>query len=117
MRYPIVRRRVVREEGNFVCPVHSPTGSGLFEPLAYQVFNEDFIGTLEGLPSVGNEFCYDSVVFQPAGGGSVLAEVVGFSVNSDKSPAGGFVKTVLGELFSFVGHRWFLKNKVSFDTF
>ena len=53
---------------------------------------------------IGDEFTDDSVVFPSAGLGAVFSEVVHFSVDSDISSAGGFVKAVFWQLFSCLGH-------------
>ena len=53
-----------------------------------QTLNEDFIRTVEGLPGVGDKFGNESVVLPAAGCGTVLAEVVHFSSDSDKGSPG-----------------------------
>ena len=87
----------------------------VFEKSCDEGFDEDFVLGGEVLPSVGDEFSDDSVVFLSAGWGAVFSEVVHFSVDSDEGSSGGFVEAVFGELFSGVGHGHFCKNKVSFS--
>jgi hypothetical protein len=44
-----------------------------------QTFDGDFVGIVEGLPAMDDEFGYNSVVLSSAGVGAVFAEVVDFS--------------------------------------
>ena len=59
---------------------------------------------VEGLPSIGNEFGYNPVVFVSAGVGAVFAEVIHFASDADIGSAGGAMVAVFWELFSCVGH-------------
>jgi len=62
------------------------------------------------LPSVGNEFTHNPVIFPAAGIGAMFAEVVHVPGNADISLSGCLVETVFWELFSLVGH-WILMKK------
>ena len=68
----------------------------MIEKADDEVFDEDFVKVLECLPSTGDEFSDNSVVLPSAGNGVILAEVVRFSSDSDKSPAGRLVEAVFG---------------------
>ena len=63
------------------------------------------VSTIEGLPSIGDKFGYNAVVFLSAGGGAVFAEVIHFAADTDIGSAGRFVSAVFWELFSCVNHR------------
>jgi hypothetical protein len=69
-----------------------------------QTFNKNFIWTLKGLPPVGEKLGYNPVVFPAAGIRAVFSEVVHFTVESDKSPVGGFMFAVFWKLFFLVSH-------------
>jgi hypothetical protein len=65
----------------------------------HEGFDEYFIWLLEGLPSIADKFCYDSVVFSSAGFGAEFAEIVHCAADSDEGSAGRLVAAILGELF------------------
>ena len=79
-------------------------------------FDEYFFGPVKGLPSIGDKFADDSIVFSSAGFRVIFSEVVHFAADADESPVGRFMAAVFGKLFSFVGHK-FPENKSVNDTF
>jgi hypothetical protein len=81
-----------------------------------QAFDENFIGVLERLPTIGDKFGNDAIIFSPAGFGAILSEIDHFSSDANECPICGFVMAVFWQLFSFVSHS-FLENKVSMTLF
>jgi hypothetical protein len=75
-------------------------GFDVIKKMNDQTFDENFVGALERLPGIGDEFANDAIIFPAAGSGAVFAKVKSFSSDSDKGSPGGFVQAVFWQLFS-----------------
>ena len=79
---------------------------GMVEEPDDESVNGQFVRGAEGLSSISDIFCDNTVVFSSAGSGAVFAEIIHFSSDTDEGPAGSFVQAVFGKLLFAVEHRY-----------